>query len=66
MIEQFTQMHSKFSLTYILKDPREVTFVGQIDNIISGVFPPCADKVDPHGVDLLRVKARNERKGPDG
>lgn len=45
MIEQFTQMHSKFSLTYILKDPREVTFVGQIDNIISGVFPPVQTRL---------------------
>lgn len=52
-------MHSKVTLTYIFKDAHEVTIISQTDNIML-VSPPSSDKVDPRGVDLLCVKARNK------
>lgn len=51
-------MHSKFTLTYIFKDAHEVTLISQTDNIMFGT--PPSDKVDPRGVDLPCVKARNK------
>lgn len=53
-------MHSKFTLTYIFKDAHEVTLISQTDTIVFGFHPPSSDEVDPRGVDLLRVKARNK------
>lgn len=46
----------------------KVKFISQTDNIVFfSLFFFCADKVDPHVVGLLCVKARRGyRKGPGG